>query len=72
MLTMMVMVIMVVTMVMVVMMVMIMRVGMVVIVRMGLVPLLDPDLAFAAAANRAHQFTSSSLIRNSSPVVTCN
>jgi uncharacterized protein YqfA (UPF0365 family) len=31
----------------------------------------DARLAFAATANSAHQSTSSSLIRNSSPPVTC-
>ncbi len=32
---------------------------------------LDARLAFSASANSAHQSTSSSLIRNSSPPVTC-
>jgi hypothetical protein len=32
---------------------------------------LNARLAFSASANSAHQSTSSSLIRNSSPPVTC-
>ena len=52
--------------------VMVMVVFMIVVVAMRLVLALDPGLARAASANRTHQFTSSSLIRNSSPPVTCN
>lgn len=33
---------------------------------------LDLHLALGASANAAHQFTSSSLIRISSPAITCN
>ena len=55
-----------------VVMVMMMVAMIMMVMAMRLVLAFDPDLAFAASANSAHQFTSSSLIRNSSPPVTCN
>ena len=74
-------VVMIMVMIIVVVMVMMMAVPMIVIMTM-LVALrlaihhlaiagLNARLAFSASANSAHQSTSSSLIRNSSPPVTC-
>ena len=51
---------------------MLMPVFMLVVVGMGYGLTLDPRLSVGASANAAHQFTSSSLIRISSPAVTCN
>ena len=55
-------------------MVVIMTVGMIVRLAVHLLAIagLDARLAFSASANSAHQSTSSSLIRNSSPPVTCS
>jgi hypothetical protein len=69
-------------MVMVILMVMAMAVPMIVIMPMRVIEVmvalrlpsvagLDARLVFSASANSAHQSTSSSLIRNSSPPVTC-
>jgi hypothetical protein len=55
-----------------VIMMMIMAVVMVMMMVVGRGGAFDPHFPFTAAADVAHQFTSSSLIRNSSPPVTCS
>lgn len=69
-------VVMIIMMMVIVVMVMMMAVPMLVIVvmialRLPAVARLDARLAFSASASSAHQSTSSSLIRNSSPPVAC-